>query len=703
MHHNLTLRLRRGLSWLAVLLLLLAASLASAQDAIDPPGRVAHLTGRSGGVVFAPQGEDEWIELPQNQPLTTGDRLWTDRAARAELQVGSATVHVGPESHVGFSQLDDAALQMIVQQGSVNARVRDLQPGENFEIDTPNLAFRALQQGDYRIDVEPNGQTRVTVHSGVGSVFGEGGQSVRLSAGQQATFAGRSLAQVQAPLLAQDDFGLWAAERNRAMDQSVSARYVPRGVVGYAQLDQHGTWEAHPQYGSVWYPTVTVQDWAPYRYGHWAYVQPWGWTWVDDAPWGFAPFHYGRWTQVGPRWAWVPGAIPARPVYSPALVVFLGGGGSSVTLSSGYPSVGWYPLAPGEAWWPAYRTSPRYVSSINYNIDLRRQQRDAWQHHWWRQRHYAVTSMRDDDFRRGRPVYRHWRPVQADVVNRWQPGRVPERPERGWREWGDNRTRLQGTPPSARPVVPGRVGERDRRDDDRDRRDRNARGEDRNEGRGFVRGDDRNPGRDAGRDDDRPGFVRGDDGRDRRDWRDRESPSRDRNDWRDRDGGRDRVLPPAVREQGRAQQEQDRLQREAERDARQQIREAEQVRRAQDLRSQRERLLREQQESASRQEQAARQQRERAERAQDEAAARTRQQQQEQAVRAQQERQRAQQDRLQEQRGRVEQFQQRQEQQRERFQQRQSQREALREERQEQRQQERQDRGRGGDPRGQRS
>ncbi|MGV3492273.1 MAG: DUF6600 domain-containing protein [Ramlibacter sp.] len=675
MHHFLNRRFWRGLSWLAAFLLLLAAALASAQETADPPGRIAHLTERNGGVVFAPQGEEEWIELPRNQPLTTGDRLWTDRGARAELQVGAATLHVGPESHLGFSVLDDDALQVILQQGSVNARVRDLQPGENFEIDTPNLAFRALQQGDYRVDVEANGHTRVVVHSGTASVFGEGGQSVQLAAGQQATFAGRSLAQVQGPAWGQDDFGQWAAARNRAQDQSVSARYVPRGVVGYAQLDQYGTWDAHPQYGSVWYPQVTVQDWAPYRYGHWAYVQPWGWTWVDDAPWGFAPFHYGRWAQIGPRWAWVPGAIPVRPVYSPALVVFLGGGGTSVTISSGYPSVGWYPLAPGEAWWPTYRTSPRYVSSINYHIDLRRQQRDAWEHHYWRQRHYAVTSVRDEDFRRGRPVYRHWRPVQADVVNRWRPGVVPQRPERGWREWGDGRTRLQGTPPSARPGVPVRVGDPDRRDG-RDGRDNDRDRRDHREGRGDGR-------------DDGQGFVRGDDGRARQDWRDRDREARDRNDWRDRNDGRDRVLPPAVREQGRAQREQDRLQREAERDARQQIREAEQARRAQDLRSQRERLLREQQESARQQERAALQQRERAERAQEEAGARARQQ--------QQERQRVQQERLQEQRDRVEQFQQRQEQQRERAQQRQSQREAVREERQEQRQQERQERGRGGE------
>ena len=55
--------------------------------------------------------------------------------------------------------------------------------------------------------------------------------------------------------------------------------------------------------------SVVAAGWAPYRYGRWAWVRPWGWTWVDDAPWGFAPFHYGRWVcGRGERWCWAPGA-----------------------------------------------------------------------------------------------------------------------------------------------------------------------------------------------------------------------------------------------------------------------------------------------------------------------------------------------------------------------------------------------------------
>ena len=461
MDTNFIPRLWRRLPWLAAFVLAAFAAPGFTQEeaaAGDPPSRVVNLSHRQGSVVFAPQGEDEWVDLPVNRPLTQGDRVWSDRGARAELQLGSATLHVDGESHIGVSGLDERQAQFIMMQGSVNARVRELAPGENFEIDTPNLAFRAMQPGDYRIDVDAGGkETRVIVGSGTAVVFGEGGQEQHLGAGQQVTFAGRFLAPVQQPAFQQDQFGLWAAERNRAEDQSVAARHVPRGVVGYSQLDAHGTWGQDATHGQIWYPNVTVSDWAPYRYGRWDWIAPWGWTWIDDAPWGFAPFHYGRWAQIGPRWAWVPGRIAARPVYSPALVVFLGGGGTQFSI--GGPGVGWYPLGPGEAWWPSYRTSSRYVSWVNPYVNLTHHHRN-YGSHMFRHHPRAFTVVREDDFRRGLPVHRHWR-QGATVTAGGQIGVAPQRPDR--REWRTDRERtfataprLQSAPPVTQVSVPSR-------------------------------------------------------------------------------------------------------------------------------------------------------------------------------------------------------------------------------------------------------
>ena len=87
-------------------------------------------------------------------------------------------------------------------------------------------------------------------------------------------------------------------------------------------------------------PTSVAVDWAPYSVGHWAYIRPWGWTWVDAAPWGFAPFHYGRWVHVGgPHgWGWIPGRR-----YAGAWVVWRTG-------PAGYGYVGWAPAPPLFYW-----------------------------------------------------------------------------------------------------------------------------------------------------------------------------------------------------------------------------------------------------------------------------------------------------------------------------------------------------------------
>ena len=412
--------------WFALLALALAGMGANAQT--DPPARVAALSHIEGSVAFAPEGETEWSDAMRNRPITQGDRLWTDPGARAEVHLGSAALHLGSQTFVELMELDDDVLQLTLNEGTLNARVRQLEGGEDFEITTPHLAFRATQPGDYRIDVDPTaGYTRVKVRSGMAMIYGAGRGVLQLRAGQQMAFTGRELAPVVVPSPIEDAFDRWAGDRNRAEDQSIAARYVPREVVGYQELDANGVWSQDPDYGAVWYPAVTVADWAPYRYGRWDWIAPWGWTWIDDARWGFAPFHYGRWAHIRSRWAWVPGRIERRPVYSPALVAFVGGGGGanwnlSVTSGAG---IGWFPLAPGEAWRPAYRASPAYLRNANRNVVFN----GTGGGFMFQRRPDAITSVRLEDFRRGAPVHQHWRRVGAAELSRLQINSQPDLPQ----------------------------------------------------------------------------------------------------------------------------------------------------------------------------------------------------------------------------------------------------------------------------------
>ena len=352
----------------------LANSSFAADD--DPPNRAARLSYVSGSVSFEPGGTDEWVDAAVNRPLTTGDKLWADRDGRVELRIDSYALRLGPQTGFSFLNLDDNVVQVRLTEGSLNVRVRRLDENQTLEIDTPNLAFNILRAGSYRIDVNENGDaTLVTVREGQGEVTG-GGSAYPIRAGESANFSGTDQLSADVEGIGDDDnFDQWSRSRDTRWEHSASARYVSDDAVGYEDLDEYGGWNSVPEYGTVWFPRSVAADWAPYRYGHWVWVSPWGWTWVDDAPWGFAPFHYGRWVAVSGRWGWVPCQPRStvyvreyvRPVYAPALVAWVGGShfGVSVAVGGGPSGVAWFPLGPRDVYTPSYHVSERYVQRVN--------------------------------------------------------------------------------------------------------------------------------------------------------------------------------------------------------------------------------------------------------------------------------------------------------------------------------------------------
>jgi len=331
----------------------------------DPPGRAARLQYIQGSVSVQPAGTGDWVEGALNRPLTNADNIWTDKNARTELNVGSGILRLNSESSLTLTNVGDNSVQVQLHQGTLNLRVRKLYDGEIYEVDTPNMAFTVQKSGEYRFDVDPDGDASlVTVFKGQGDATGEG-PAVHVKEHERARFhSGTSLAHEFSAAPGYDGFDDWCRVRDKR-EGTVSAQYVAPEVVGYEDLDEYGTWEEVPTYGHIWRPRVTV-GWAPYRYGHWAYIGPWGWTWVDDAPWGYAPFHYGRWVNYGGYWGWAPGPRYIRPVYAPALVTWFGGAGWGVGIGfgGGY-GYGWCPLGWGEPYYPWYHYSRGYYGRVN--------------------------------------------------------------------------------------------------------------------------------------------------------------------------------------------------------------------------------------------------------------------------------------------------------------------------------------------------
>jgi hypothetical protein len=360
--HSIVLRLRVSVIATAVAMLVFGGA-ASA----DPPTRIARLGYISGSVSLSPAGEDDWARANVNRPLTHGDRLWTDARARAEVQLGGAMVRMGAQTSLSVLNLDEQITQLQLTQGTLTVRVRRLDRNQVFEVDTPNLAFTLRQPGLYRIEVAPDGHdTTIVVRKGQGQAYGEQASYV-IDARQAYRFSGTGLRDYERVAAARpDEFDRWSDGRDRSYDNSVSARYVSSDVLGYQDLDAHGSWRVEPSYGRVWVPTRVATDWAPYRDGHWTWVDPWGWTWVDDAPWGFAVSHYGRWAHLQGTWAWVPGPVRTRAYYAPALVAFVGGNNFQLTISSGnVAGVAWFPLAPREIYRPPYQVSRGYFDNLN--------------------------------------------------------------------------------------------------------------------------------------------------------------------------------------------------------------------------------------------------------------------------------------------------------------------------------------------------
>jgi len=390
-------------------LLTLALSAALSQDPPPPqeqgtPERGVARVSIVGGEVSVRRGDSgDWVAAVVNAPLMVEDRVSTGAGSRAEVQFDSANlIRIGANAEIRLAELGSNRYHLQVAHGTVTYRVLR-ESHAQVEIDTPTVAVKPAHIGVYRIYVQGDGQTEITVRLGDAEISTPRGTE-QLHAGQTMLARGSSADPEfrVVPAIALDEWDRWNEQRDREMLSSPSYSNVPQDIDGAEDLDNHGQWVNEPSYGQVWSPSVDP-DWAPYQNGRWVWEDYYGWTWVSYDPWGWAPFHYGRWFfSARNGWCWYPGGFGVH-YWSPALVAFFGfgpGGG----VGFGFGNIGWVALAPFEpvyAWWghgfyagfrnPAYFNRGVNVSNVNIT-NIYRNARVA----------SAVSAVSATDFRQGR-------------------------------------------------------------------------------------------------------------------------------------------------------------------------------------------------------------------------------------------------------------------------------------------------------------
>ena len=346
---------------LAALLCAFALFARSATFAADlPPSWVGRISSVDGPVSVRPAG-GAWGDSAVNDPVAAGMSVRTGAQGRVVLRFGAEAVALASGSEIDIAQLDDSGTQLVLRHGRIGVRLSRLDPARSIEIDMPHGSAWLLTPGEYDISAGDERAGRLAVLDGRARFVGNGLDKA-VEAGNTVVLSGNDAVTATIDGTAADAIAEWWHSATAEPADPPALQYVAATMTGYDVLDKHGTWRNIAGIGPVWTPSTVPDDWAPYRFGHWRHIAPWGWTWIDDMPWGFAPSHYGRWTRIRGRdddepdhWGWVPGKIVANPAYMPAGVAFLGTAGVGLSYPDAFsPAVAWFPLAPGETYWPDY-------------------------------------------------------------------------------------------------------------------------------------------------------------------------------------------------------------------------------------------------------------------------------------------------------------------------------------------------------------
>ena len=185
----------------------------------EPP--TGQLSLMEGAVSLRAAAGDTWSIPDTNVVLGSGDRLWVDTVGHLEVEFGSTAVRLSSETELHLVRVESGVLQLLLPQGSIDYRLREVDTAKTYEVDAPNAAIFLEENGEYRIDVSSNGDTtRLVTWSGHAQVAAAG-RTFPVDSGQMVYVRGDSTTgyQIQ-PAGPMDAFDLWARERNSREEDS---------------------------------------------------------------------------------------------------------------------------------------------------------------------------------------------------------------------------------------------------------------------------------------------------------------------------------------------------------------------------------------------------------------------------------------------------------------------------------------------------
>ena len=322
------------------------------EDTPDITARVARVSYIDGDAQIRRLDSQDWEKLTLNLPIVEGDEITTSLGTRVEIQFNSKThLRLTENSYLRVIKLKDEGIAVSLPEGSLSLRLVDFDKERSyFEIDAPNTTIAAQRSGMYRLDAGKQGDDAIRVSvldQGEARVYSDtSGFTIKTGRSSRIFIAGNNAGEWETGDASRyaDDFDTWALQRDETIANQLKTayydKYYDQDIYGAEELNDNGTWIHTNKYGFVWRPHRSsisrYTAWSPYRYGHWRWVPPFGWTWINDEPWGWATYHYGRWFYDDGYWNWTPYGYYrySRSWWQPALVIFTTWGGNYC----------WYPL-----------------------------------------------------------------------------------------------------------------------------------------------------------------------------------------------------------------------------------------------------------------------------------------------------------------------------------------------------------------------